>query len=61
MAQKEFNEPRLLLFAFMNGSYKKIKSVKYNHSEWIVVEKPDGKKAFINSANVKWIEELEDV
>lgn len=59
MAQKDFDAPRTLLFTFMNGSYKKIKSVGYNHSEWIVVTKPDGLKAFINSANVKWIEELE--
>ena len=58
MSQKDFNEKRELLFAFMNGSYKKLTSVKYDHKEWIVVEKDTGKKVFINSANVKWIEEL---
>ncbi len=53
-----FDEKRELLFAFMNGSYKKITVVKYDHKEWIVAEKENGKKAFINAANVKWIEEL---
>lgn len=55
-----FNQPRTLLFSFMNGSYKKIKSVNYDHKEWIVVERPDGTKSFINSANVKWIDEVKD-
>jgi hypothetical protein len=59
MAEKSFNEKRTLLFAFTNGSYKKITSVKYDHKEWIVVERPDGKKTFINSNNVKWIDEIE--
>ena len=59
MANK-FNTPRTLLFAFMNGSYKKIRAVKYDHKEWIIVEKSDGNKAFINSANVKWIEEVDE-
>lgn len=54
------NEPRTLLFAFMNGSYKKIKAVKYDHKEWIVVEKADGSKSFINSVNVKWIDEVSE-
>jgi hypothetical protein len=57
MAQN-LNKPRTLLFAFMNGSYKKIDSVKYDHKEWIIVEKADGTKSFINSANVKWIDEI---
>lgn len=57
MAQN-FNEQRELLFAFMNGSYKKIKVVSYDHKEWIIAEKENGKKVFINSSNVKWIEEL---
>ena len=42
----------------MNGSYKKVDSVKYDHKEWIIVEKETGKQVFINSSNVKWIEEL---
>lgn len=50
--------PRSLLFAFMNGSYKNIKEVvEYDHKEWIVVTKADGRKTFINSNNVKWIDE----
>ena len=57
MANKLDGE-RSLLFAFMNGSYKKIDVVKYDHKEWIVVEKKDGKNSFINTANVKWIDEL---
>ena len=57
MAQN-FDQKRELLFAFMNGSYKKMVVVKYDHKEWIVVEKENGKKAFINATNVKWIEEL---
>jgi hypothetical protein len=59
MAQN-LNTERTLLIAFMNGSYKKITPVKYDHKEWIVIEKKDGTKAFINSANVKWIEEVKD-
>jgi len=55
-----FNTPRTLLFAFMNGSYKKIRTAKYDHKEWIIVEKTDGSQAFINSANVKWIEEINE-
>lgn len=58
MSQTSFNDKRELLFAFMNGSYKKITSVKYDHKEWIIVEKENGKKAFINTANVKWVEEV---
>ena len=53
-------KPRKLLFAFVNGSYKKIDSAKYDHKEWIVVEKADGSKSFINSALVKWIDEVKD-
>jgi hypothetical protein len=49
---------RTLLFAFMNGSYKKMSVTKYDHKEWIVCEKGDGTKVFINTANVKWIEEV---
>lgn len=30
----------------------------YDHKEWIIVEKENGKKVFINSSNVKWIEEV---
>ena len=52
------NEKRTLLFAFMNGSYKKVDVVKYDHKEWIIAEKENGKKVFINSSNIKWIEEL---
>lgn len=55
---EKMNEPRTLLFAFTNGSYKKIFSVAYDHKEWIVVTKDTGKQVFINSANVKWIEEV---
>lgn len=57
MAQS-FDQKRVLLFAFMNGSYKKIEVVNYDHKEWIIAEKESGKKVFINSSNVKWIEEL---
>jgi hypothetical protein len=53
-----FDEKRTLLFAFMNGSYKKVTVVNYDHKEWIIAEKETGKKVFINSANIKWIEEL---
>ena len=57
MAQ-ELNQKRTLLFAFMNGSYKKISVVNYDHKEWIIAEKENGKKVFINSSNIKWIEEV---
>lgn len=59
MAQN-LNQERTLLFAFMNGSYKKIKCMKYDHKEWIIVEKTDGTKSFINASNVKWIDEIND-
>jgi len=52
------NEKRELLFAFTNGSYKKVNSIQYDHKEWIVVKKSSGKQVFINTALVKWIEEL---
>lgn len=55
---QRMNEERELLFAFTNGSYKKITSVKYDHKEWIVVQKKTGKQVFINTDKVKWIEEL---
>jgi hypothetical protein len=55
---EQMNQPRELLFAFTNGSYKKIKSTGYDHKEWIVVKKETGKQVFINTALVKWIEEL---
>lgn len=58
MSNKNFDQKRELLFAFMNGSYKKVTVVKYDHKEWIVAEKESGKQVFINAANVKWIEEL---
>jgi len=57
MAQ-ELNQPRKLLFAFMNGSYKKMSVKEYDHKEWIIATKEDGSKVFVNSANVKWIEEI---
>jgi len=58
MSNKNFDSKRELLFAFMNGSYKKMVVTKYDHKEWIVAEKESGKQVFINTANVKWIEEL---
>ena len=58
MAQ-DINKPRKLLFAFMNGSYKKFTDVvKYDHKEWIIIERENGSKSFINTKNVKWIDEL---
>lgn len=55
---EQMKQPRELLFAFMNGSYKKIKSIDYDHKEWIVVKRDTGKQVFINTANVKYIEEV---
>lgn len=59
MAQN-LNTERTLLFAFMNGSYKKIKAISYDHKEWIVVTHSDGTKSYINSSNVKWIDEINE-
>ena len=59
MAQP-FNQERTLLFAFMNGSYKKITVTSYDHKEWIIATKKDGSKVFINTANIKWIEEVSE-
>lgn len=58
MAQN-LDTKRTLLFAFMNGSYKKVDVVSYDHKEWIIAVKADGSKVFINAANVKWIEEVQ--
>jgi hypothetical protein len=55
---EQMNEPRELLFAFINGSYKKIKSVGYDHKEWIVVKRENGKQVFINTDKIKYIEEI---
>lgn len=59
MAQS-LNRERTLLITFMNGSYKKIKVVKYYHKEGIVCKRPDGTKSFINTSNVKWIDEINE-
>lgn len=59
MAQN-LNKHRTLLFAFMNGSYKKITVSQYDHKEWIIATRPDGRQVYINASNVKWIEELGD-
>ena len=58
MTNKPIDEHRELLFAFINGSYKKIKSVGYDHKEWIVVKRDNGKQVFINTDKVKYIEEV---
>lgn len=55
---QNLNQKKTLLFAFMNGSYKKIESVRYDHKEWIIVGKESGKNVYINASNIKWIEEL---
>jgi hypothetical protein len=55
---KSLDGERTLLVAFMNGSYKKMTVVEYDHKEWIVATKKDGAKVFINTSNVKWIEEV---
>ena len=55
---EQLQQERELLFAFTNGSYKKIKSTGYDHKEWIVVKKSTGKQVFINTNKVKWIEEV---
>lgn len=57
---QEFKKERTLLFAFMNGNYKKIKVIDYDHKEWIICTKVSGKQVYINSSNVKWIEEIDD-
>jgi hypothetical protein len=44
----------------MNGSYKKMIVVEYDHKEWIIAVKENGNKAFINPANLKWIEEISE-
>ena len=57
---KNFGKPATYLFAFTNGSYKKVSFKTYDHKEWIIMEKEDGTKVFVNAANVKWIEEIKD-
>ena len=55
---EQMNQPRELLFAFTNGSYKKIKSISYDHKEWIVVKRDNGKQVFINTDKLKYVEEV---
>lgn len=55
---EQMNTTRQLLIAFDNGSYKKITSSNYDHKEWIVIKRPNGKQVFINTNKVKYIEEL---
>ena len=55
---EQMKEPREILFAFTNGSYKKINTIAYDHKEWIVVKRSSGKQVFINTTLVKYIEEL---
>ena len=51
-------KPAKYLIAFTNGSYKRIKFVKYEHNEWIKITKEDGAEVFINPINVKYIESI---
>ena len=55
---EQMQEPPELLFAIINGSYKKIKSINYDHKEWIVIKRENGKQVFINTDKVKYIEEV---
>lgn len=55
---EQMQQPRELLFAFTNGSYKKIKSIAYDHKEWIVVKRENGKQVFINTDKLKYVEEV---
>ena len=55
---EQMQQPRELLFAFTNGSYKKIKSIGYDHKEWIVVKRENGKQVFINTDKLKYVEEV---
>lgn len=57
-SNEQMQQPRELLIAFMNGSYKKLKSTNYKHNEWIAITKEGGKQIFINTVNVKYVEEL---
>jgi hypothetical protein len=51
-------KPATYLFAFTNGSYKRITFTEYAHNEWIKMTKPDGSLVFVNPANVKYIESI---
>lgn len=59
MAQN-LNKERTLLFAFTNGSYKKITVTQYDHKEWITVTNKRGQAVYINPVNLKYIEEVSE-
>ena len=46
------------LFSFRDGSYKTVTFKSYKHNQWIMMEKEDGAKVFINPDNVNYIEEV---
>lgn len=58
MAQN-LDKERTLLIAFMNDSYKKVRVSGYDHKAWIIITKKDGKQVYVNTSNVKWIEEID--
>ncbi len=43
------------LIAFCDGSYKKVKSVTWKHSQWIHWELPDGSTVSANPRNVNYL------
>lgn len=46
------------LVAFNDGSYKKIKHVKWKHSQWIHYTLKDGTQVSVNPANVNYLHVL---
>ena len=51
-------KPDTYLFAFNDGSYKRVTFVEYNHNQWIKMVKEDGTKVFVNPQNVNYIESI---
>ena len=43
------------LIAFCDGSYKKVATVSWRHSQWIHFELKDGSVVMVNPANVNYI------
>lgn len=49
----QFRPPRATLVAFRDGSYKRVRPVKWRHTQWIHFTLADGSE--INPANVNYL------
>lgn len=49
------------LISFTNGSYKKVATDQWRHSNWIHFTLPDGSQVAVNPANVNYLHIVDEV